>query len=42
MHNWGQLPGKLAGWLAGLPKPVGLMVANDARVPPPHTDVPLN
>jgi LacI family transcriptional regulator len=31
MRNWGQLQDELAVWLAGLPKPVGLMACNDAR-----------
>lgn len=30
-HSWEQLQEKLATWLAGLPKPLGLMAANDAR-----------
>ena len=31
MRNWEQLQDELASWLAGLPKPVGLMACNDAR-----------
>jgi LacI family transcriptional regulator len=31
MRNWEQLQDELAGWLAGLPKPVGLMACNDPR-----------
>ena len=31
MGNWGQLQDELAAWLAGLPKPVGLMACNDPR-----------
>lgn len=30
-HSWEQLQEKLGVWLAGLPKPLGLMAANDAR-----------
>ena len=30
-HSWEQLQEKLANWLTGLPKPLGLMAANDAR-----------
>ena len=30
-HSWEQLQEKLATWLAGLAKPLGLMAANDAR-----------
>jgi len=31
MQNWGPLQDELAAWLAGLPKPVGLLACNDAR-----------
>ncbi len=30
-HSWEQSQEKLANWLTGLPKPLGLMAANDAR-----------
>ena len=30
-HSWEQLQEKLGSWLMSLPKPVGLMAANDAR-----------
>ncbi|NLS97167.1 MAG: DNA-binding transcriptional regulator [Planctomycetaceae bacterium] len=30
-HSWEQLQEELAAWLAELPKPLGLMAANDAR-----------
>jgi LacI family transcriptional regulator len=30
-HSWEQLQGRLAAWLSDLPKPLGLMAANDAR-----------
>jgi hypothetical protein len=29
-HSWEQLQGRLANWLSDLPKPLGLMAANDA------------
>ena len=30
-HSWEQMQEKLASWLSGLPKPLGLMAGNDAR-----------
>lgn len=30
-HSWEQLQTELSAWLAGLPKPLGVMAANDAR-----------